>query len=280
LRTLLLLLASLTVVWANTIPTEAHNGCTTFIELPSTDASAKLEYDGKKIPIISHPGKQDTKIALIPVPYRSQTGDKPLLYSNNGKTEQFPFCVLKKDYPSETLTVAGSKVKPNEKQRTRISREYREAMAVYSRYTDTRYWNEPFALPMTSAITSRYGTARIYNGTLKSFHSGTDFRAKIGTPITAVNDGVVVIAQDRYYAGNSVVIDHGEGLYSCYYHLSRLDVKVGDRIAKHQSIGLSGMTGRVTGPHLHFAFMLHGVQVDPLQLIDTINSLFPSVASK
>ena len=147
-------------------------------------------------------------------------------------------------------------------------------MKVYHTFTHRRYWNKPFILPLESKITSAFGTARMFNNQLKSFHSGTDFRAPMGTPIRASNDGVVVIAQNRYYAGNSVVIDHGEGVYSCYYHLSKLNVKVGEAVKQGSTLGLSGKSGRVNGPHLHYAFMVQGTQVNPLAFHKSINALF------
>jgi murein DD-endopeptidase MepM/ murein hydrolase activator NlpD len=127
---------------------------------------------------------------------------------------------------------------------------------------------------MESNITSEYGSARTYNGTLKSYHGGVDFRARTPLSILAANDGIVVLAKERYYAGGTVIIDHGEGLYSCYFHLSRFDVNVGDQVKQGQSIGLTGATGRITGPHLHFGIMAHAHQTDPLYLIEQINMLF------
>ncbi|MDD3598431.1 M23 family metallopeptidase, partial [Sulfuricurvum sp.] len=119
-----------------------------------------------------------------------------------------------------------------------------------------------------------YGSARTYNDTLKSYHGGIDFRALTPTPIQAANDGIVVLAQERYYSGGTIIIDHGEGLYSCYFHLSRFDVKVGDYVTQGQAIALSGASGRITGPHLHFGIMVHGVQTDPLDLMEQIDHLF------
>ena len=93
----------------------------------------------------------------------------------------------------------------------------------------------------------------------------------MGTPLIACNDGVVVLAKDRFYSGGSVIIDHGQGIYSCYYHMSKFGVKKGSEVKRGDILGLSGDTGRVTGPHLHFSFRVGGEQVDPLQFIDLIN---------
>ncbi|MBT0606146.1 M23 family metallopeptidase, partial [Campylobacter lari] len=144
---------------------------------------------------------------------------------------------------------------------------------VYNTYTNMAFFEGNFTYPLESKITSDFGKARLFNDTLKSYHSGTDFRAASGTKIYASNDGIVRIASNRYYAGNSVVIDHGYGIYSQYYHLSKLNVKIGQKVKKGELIGLSGASGRVTGPHLHFGILVNGVQVDPLDFIAKFNAL-------
>ncbi len=243
----------------------------TFLKIPS---DATLKYGKKNIPLLKHPTDSLKSVAFIPVNYRSSLGAKELkiAYSDGNKTVNIN--VTNGTYKSETITVASSKVTPNKKQKERTAREYKEAMRAYGTFTKKRYWRQPFIDPMDSHITSQFGTARMYNNSLRSYHSGTDYRAAIGTPLHATNDGVVAIAKDRYYAGNSVVIDHGEGIYSCYYHLSKLHVKVGDKVKQGDILGLSGMTGRVTGPHLHYAIMLNGTQVDPLHFHQQVNALF------
>ena len=144
---------------------------------------------------------------------------------------------------------------------------------IYATATPNLKFDSKFIPPMSSVITSPFGSARVFNGTLKSYHSGTDFRAATGSVVIASNDGIVVIAKDRYYAGGSVIIDHGEGIYTQYYHLSAIKVKVGQSVKKGEIIGLSGASGRVSGPHLHFGVIVHGVQVNPLNFIKKINEV-------
>ncbi|MBN2869728.1 MAG: M23 family metallopeptidase [Campylobacterales bacterium] len=177
-------------------------------------------------------------------------------------------------YPTETLSVDPAKVTPPPEALERIEQEKAEAHTIYNTFTPIRYWDKPFIRPLETDITSFYGSARTYNGTLKSYHGGVDFRARTPLPILAANDGIVVLVKDRYYAGGTVILDHGEGLYSCYFHLSRYNVSVGDRVTRGQILGMSGATGRITGPHLHFGLMVHGIQTDPLHLIEQINTLF------
>lgn len=268
--TLLLLAGSIQILLAQ----EIINGQTALVTLPEVSASSKVMFGKQEIPLLQDPIDTNKHFVLLPIAYRSDTGTKTLKVTYPDGTNSMTIDVKKGGYPSETITVAPSKVKPDKAQAKRTAAEYEEAMAIYRKRTPRRYWSKPFIHPMASQITSHYGTARVYNGSLRSFHSGTDFKAEIGTPVYVVNDGVVVLAKERFYAGNSIVVDHGEGLYTCYYHLSSLSVTPGDKVKQGDFLGLSGATGRVTGPHLHFAVMLYGVQVDPLQLMSQINSLF------
>ena len=221
--------------------------------------------------------KKNSFYALIPISYYKKAKDYKIIisYFKNGKKifKSIKLNVVNGKYKSEVINVSKSKFQPSKERVKRTKQEYLDAIKVYKSISKEIYWNEDFIYPMNSKITSAFGTKRVYNGTLKSYHSGTDFRAKIGTPIYASNSGVVRISQDRFYSGKSIIIDHGHGVYSCYFHLSKMNYKVGDFIKKGEVLGLSGATGRITGPHLHFAFRINGIQVDPLQAIETLNSL-------
>jgi len=232
-----------------------------------------IGFDGAfTLPIIDHPsGKY---IAILPINYKSDSKTATLTMLYDEGTKRIEVQVVDGDYKKETLQVAPSKVSPPKEQRSRIQKEYEEAMKIYRTNTPQRYWEQPFILPLQSTITSHYGNARIFNNSLQSFHSGVDFRAAIGTPVVATNDGVVVISQDRYFAGGSIVIDHGYGIYSIYYHLSQMDKKVGETVKRGEVIGLSGDSGRVTGPHLHFGITVLGYAINPLDFINKINATF------
>ena len=141
---------------------------------------------------------------------------------------------------------------------------------VYAAKTNNVYWDPPLVMPIQSDITSVYGSSRVYNGKKQNIHLGTDLRAKVGTPIRAPIKGKVVVARKLFYTGNTVIIDHGYGLFSVYGHLAKLKIKEGKIITKGQLMGLSGATGRVTGPHLHWGFQLHGVKVDPMVLVQSL----------
>lgn len=232
-----------------------------------------VRLDKKSIPLMK---VKKRYVAFIPIDYKTKSKKICVNIINLNSKREVCIDVKKANYKKEYIKVQNSKVHPSKKVLNRIYKEYIEAKRIYKRVTKKQYWEKPFVLPIHSKITSYYGNARIFNHTLKSFHTGTDFRAKIGTPIKAANDGVVVIAKDRYYAGGSVVIDHGEGLYSCYYHLSKILVKKGQKVKRGEIVGLSGRSGRVNGPHLHFTIELYNHAVNPLEFIKKINSLFKS----
>lgn len=240
------------------------------VKLINLDKNSTIFFEGKKIPSIENPIKKESYFALIPIKYREKQGNHTLLIDS----KKVPLHVELKKYKKEYIKVAKSKVKPNKKSLNRIYKEYKNAMKIYSTVTTKRYWSKPFILPLNSKLTSSYGNARMFNHTLKSFHSGADFRAKMGTPIKASNDGVVVIASKRYYAGGSVVIDHGEGLYSCYFHLSKILVHVGQRVKQKELLGLSGKSGRVNGPHLHYGIRLYSYAINPVQFTKEIDTIF------
>jgi len=243
----------------------------------------KLVIGKRSYSIFTHQSDESKMYALIPISYYQKPCDKKIeiVYFENGKKNIKTFFLKVEDgkYKKEKIQVQKSKVNPKSKEvKKRIAKEYKEAMDIYGTVTKQNYVSSKFIVPMQSKITSDFGKARVYNDTLNGYHSGTDFRAKVGTPIMASNAGVVILAKKRFYAGGTVIIDHGQGIYTCYYHMSKFSVKKGDKVLKSQILGLSGDTGRVTGPHLHFSVRVGGLQVDPLQFITLVNkNLFKEI---
>ena len=231
------------------------------------------------LPVFNHPVKGDrARICLIPIPYKTPPGIRNISIewsdANGTHNQLVPIAIRKGRFPSEKIKVTASRVIPPQKELKRIKREQAEIKKVYSYSEPLRTWNLPFQRPTEGKITSQYGAQRLLNGKLHRYHSGVDFRASMGTPIFASNSGVVRLAKNLYYAGNQVVLDHGEGLFTSYSHLNRIDVRKGQLVEKGQMIGQSGATGRVSGPHLHWTVKLHGVNVNPLGFIASLNSLF------
>jgi hypothetical protein len=174
-------------------------------------------------------------------------------------------------YQTGSITVEPKFVEPGPEEKKKIeaaNKAKEKAFAITeSTGIDRPLWSGNFVAPVPAQSTDSFGKRRIYNGKLASIHKGTDFRARPGTPVHAGNAGIVILAQPLYYEGNCVMIDHGFGLISISMHLSRIDVKPGQQVTRGQLIGLSGATGRVTGPHLHWAIRWQGAMLDPMKLL-------------
>jgi murein DD-endopeptidase MepM/ murein hydrolase activator NlpD len=170
-------------------------------------------------------------------------------------------------YRTSSLSVAPQFVEPSPDALEQIEAERKLKDAVFASSSNEPLWEGSFHKPVTAPPTDSFGVRRIFNGKLASIHKGMDFRAATGTPVRSGNSGVVMLARPLYYEGNCVIIDHGLGLFTLSMHLSRIDVKEGQHVATGDRIGLSGATGRVTGPHLHWAVRLQGKYVDPAKLL-------------
>jgi murein DD-endopeptidase MepM/ murein hydrolase activator NlpD len=175
--------------------------------------------------------------------------------------------VLPAQYKTTTLHVEEKYVQPDAATLQRIAADKAVKDAAFAHLVSEPLWSGSFRSPVPFTATDSFGTRRMFNGELASIHRGTEFHAPSGTPVLAANDGQVIIAQPMFYEGNLVVIDHGQQFTTLYMHLSKIEVKVGDRIRKGQRLGLSGATGRVTGPHLHLSARWQGQWVDPVLLL-------------
>ncbi len=249
------------------------------IEVDSSFSKAYVAYKGVRYPFYALPSHVEGKFyALVPTSYYAKPKkEKAVIVTIVDGEKQFtsiPIMIEKGKYKSERLNVAPSRAKVSKSNKARIKKESLEAKKIYNHTTKVSYIDSAFDYPMQTKITSPFGTKRVFNGVLKSYHSGTDFRAKVGTPLYAANAGKIVLVKNRFFAGNSVVIDHGHGIYTGYYHMSAFHVKVGDMVKKGELLGLAGATGRVTGPHLHFTVHVGGKVVDPLQFLETVNRLY------
>lgn len=159
-----------------------------------------------------------------------------------------------------------------------IRREQREFTRVFATPAAERYWDAPFVRPVPhEASASSFGSRRIINGKPRAPHSGTDLSSPAGTEVAAANHGKAVLVGNFFFAGGSVVLDHGGGLFTMYFHLSELRVGEGSMVRKGDVIGLSGATGRVTGAHLHWGARLANARIDPLELLKKISGPSPAV---
>jgi murein DD-endopeptidase MepM/ murein hydrolase activator NlpD len=151
---------------------------------------------------------------------------------------------------------------------TRVSEEASRLKALWEAVTPQRLWQGPFLSPVVSAARPEgFGLRRIINDQPRSPHSGADYKAPHGAVVRASNAARVALTEEQFFAGNALVLDHGVGLYTIYFHLREFTVKTGDVVQKGQEIGKVGATGRASGPHLHFGVRLNGARIDPAALL-------------
>lgn len=181
--------------------------------------------------------------------------------------------VVDKDFPSEKLNVDKKRVFLNKKDRERAAKEGELRRKAYANSSERPLFFKAFDLPINSKVTSIYGSRRLFNKKKQTQHLGTDFRAKVGTPIKTANRGRVVLSRDFFYSGNTVLIDHGLGIFTMYGHLSKLFVQEGEVIPEGTTIGLAGATGRVTGPHLHWGVTVNGMAIEGESLVSASQGL-------
>lgn len=205
---------------------------------------------------------QETKPGTYPVELHAETkSGQPITYKQGIR-------VLRQRYPKVTvLNVPGRYTAPDPEQLRLIARDKEVKAEAFKTLTAEREWKGSFQRPVTAEISDVFGVQRVFNGAVQSTHQGLDFRVPIGTPVAAVNSGTVILAQSLYFEGNCIVIDHGQGLLTLYLHLSEMRVQEGERVVKGQQIGLSGGTGRATGPHLHLAVRWQGIYLNPAGLL-------------
>jgi murein DD-endopeptidase MepM/ murein hydrolase activator NlpD len=175
--------------------------------------------------------------------------------------------VIQASYPKITVKVAKQYTEPNPQQLTAISADKMVKQRTFAAVSAERLWSGPFLAPVSEPVSDVFGTARVFNQEVQSRHQGLDYAAPPGTPVHAINGGVVILARPMFFEGNCVIVDHGQGLLSLYLHLSEFKVKEGEAVAAGQIIALSGGTGRATGPHLHLAVRWQGVYLNPAILL-------------
>ncbi len=215
-------------------------------------------------------------IALLPIPLDLPAGHYPLqgaIVNERGETTPFSLdlAVTHLERPQERLTLPEEMVTPRDPAvLARISRERAQLDELFGQ-RGLRLWDD-FIRPVSERISSVFGKRRILNGQPRAPHSGTDFRSPAGTPIHAMSTGRVVLNDDLFYTGRTVILDHGEGLFSLYAHLSSSQVKAGELIDSGGVVGKVGSSGRSTGPHLHLTVRLLGVRVDPVLLLEALQA--------
>jgi len=234
-------------------------------------ASVDGEWLGRKVEFFLGPNRQ-TWFALVGVDVEAAAGPSTLhLTARQGDGRSIDLSrtveIHPAHYRTSSLTVAPKFVEPDAASMEQIKAEVELKAKIFAASAAEPLWSANFLAPVAAPPTDSFGTRRMFNGKLASVHKGMDFHAATGTPVHAANSGIVVLARPLYYEGNCVVIDHGLGLYTISMHLSRVDVKEGQHVKTGEIVGLSGATGRVTGPHLHWAVRWRDAYLDPAKLL-------------
>jgi murein DD-endopeptidase MepM/ murein hydrolase activator NlpD len=181
--------------------------------------------------------------------------------------------VIDRDYGVRRLTLPKDKVELSADALKRVKAEAEIVGALWKANASAPEWNGIFLLPVDGEIVGAFGKRSVINGQERSPHTGVDLHGNEGEPVRVVNDGRIALTADHFFTGNSVFVDHGGGIFTMYFHFSKILVKEGDMVKKGQTIGLVGSTGRSTGPHLHWGMKVSGAKVNPLTLINLSKGL-------
>jgi murein DD-endopeptidase MepM/ murein hydrolase activator NlpD len=185
------------------------------------------------------------------------------------------------NFGSGPVNVPENFVEPDAESQKTIAADQVLKTRAFSHFIPAPQWSGDFVAPVSAKPTESFGMTHIFNEELSSTHRGTDFPIAEGSPVVASNSGTVVLASELFYEGNCVIVDHGQRLFTIYMHLSKIDVKVGDKLAKGDRLGLSGQTGRATGPHLHMGVRWNGAYLDPTKLLAlTLPKLNPANSTR
>jgi len=257
----LLLLATPWLAAALPRPDPVPGGVAVLTLPPDFDAAAEASFAGK--PVLTVP-VDDGWRAVVGIPLSQTPGPAALrLRFADGRSRNVGFTVAARDYPVQRITIADpDKVTPSAASLKRIQREQVQILAAF-RHRSSHAPPLRFAMPAQGPLSSNFGLRRVINGQPRSPHSGIDIAAPAGAPVTAPAPGRVLRVGDYFFTGNTVFVDHGQGLVTLYCHLSSVAVREGQPLATGDAIGAVGSTGRATGPHLHWALSLNDARVDP-----------------
>ena len=259
---LLVLLMSVHVS-ANSLPTQAAiPGGVVIVPLSvDTMVKPKVMYRDRQVAVVQYERKW---VAIVGVPLSAKIGAQTLSILQNGKTSKTLFYIEGKAYPTQHITIKDKrKVNPNKLDMTRIKSESEDINAALSHWTDKSVLPLPFLWPIEGRVSGLYGRRRVFNGQPRRPHSGMDIAAPTGTEVHAPAEGTIREVGNYFFNGKTIFIDHGQGLVTIFCHLDRTDVVSGQTVRQGEVIGTVGMSGRVTGPHLHLGVSLNDTRVEP-----------------
>jgi murein DD-endopeptidase MepM/ murein hydrolase activator NlpD len=253
----------------------SSQGSLLLVELKSAQTLAEVKGDwaGRSIPFWQENGNEAAHSGLLGVDLEKAPGRYELNVTAQTAAGEKITCsaaiaVRAGKFATERLQVGKQFVEPSPEQIKRADEERQLLRETFDRITPKRLWNGKFRVPLDGVTAgSNFGKRRILNGNPASPHGGLDFPATTGTPVHAAQRGRVVLAEELFFPGNTVVLDHGLGIYTFYGHLSEINAKVGDTLEAGAVLGKVGATGRVTGPHLHWGLTVERARVNPLQIV-------------
>jgi len=235
------------------------------ISLPDSNIEPIVHFGNYRVTVV----KDEHWFAIVGIPLSTQLGKHSIHVKAGTQESDIEFEVTDKSYPTQQLTVAPRMANPSKQDQIRIAKEMKRTEAALTHYTESLSPDFKLTQPVVGTPSNSYGSRRMFNGEARAPHSGMDIPAPTGASIKAPADGIVVEVGTYFFNGNTVFIDHGHGLATMYCHLSKIEVKNGQRVKRGQEIGLVGATGRVTGPHLHFGVSLNRAMIDPALLLAT-----------
>lgn len=229
---------------------------------PDREPAPMVHFEGNRVMVVRHGGQWE---AVVGLPLTLVPGPQVVTAGGNvGQTRGYPFTVHSKEYAEQRLTLKNKRmVEPTEQDLVRIKRDQEFIHRAFATWTDKPLSSLQFRLPVRGRISSVFGLRRFFNNEPRQPHSGIDIAAPKGTPVVAPFAGTVLQTGEYFFNGRTIFIDHGQGLISMFNHLSRITVKPGTHVNQGEKIGEVGMTGRVTGPHLHWTVSLNDSRVDP-----------------
>ncbi|MFO1435144.1 MAG: peptidoglycan DD-metalloendopeptidase family protein [Gammaproteobacteria bacterium] len=228
----------------------------------------RVTYNGRQVMVLSNGNRY---AAVVGIALNTRPGPQQVVV--DGDARHYGFRIVDKKYEEQHLTITDKrKVNPNPEDEKRIAADMKRIGAAKSHWSD----GDPDSLwldyPVQGRYSSPFGLRRFFNGQARNPHSGLDIAVDEGTVVKAAAAGTVIDTGDYFFNGNTVFVDHGQGFITMYCHLKRIDVHVGQQIARGEAIALSGMTGRATGPHLHLSVILNNTMVDPLLFLPQENA--------
>ena len=232
----------------------------------NTAVMPKVYYDNHRVLVRK---SADGYVAVVGIPLSAKPGAHSLDVHVANETSTLSFHVRDAEYETQHITLKDQrKVEPSKSDLIRIEKESKEIATALARWTDATPPTTAFAAPTQGRLSSSFGLRRVFNGQPRKPHSGLDIAAPDGAPVLAPATGMVVAVGNYFFNGNTIFLDHGQGLITMYCHLSKIDVKVGKVVSQGELIGAVGHTGRATGAHLHWGVGLNRAFVDPRLFLD------------